>query len=61
MIPVYDSLTTMNHEARILYLCTQAARNQLTLDEKCELLGIMALDLDIIDYLMIEIILIHRK
>ncbi len=47
----------MNHEARLGYLCYQAAQNQLTLEEMSELLGYIALDPSLIDLIYIEILL----
>jgi len=48
----------MNQEARIGYLCYQAARDQLTLDEECELLTYAAADPEIWLLIEIEIMLI---
>ena len=51
----YDSgdLIGMEHEARIGYLCYQAARKQLTVDEECELLAYAAIDPEV--WFLIEI------
>ena len=48
----------MEHEDRIGYLCYQAARNELTLDELSELLGYMAAQPEVLDYILIEIMLL---
>jgi len=44
----------MEHEARIGYLCFQAARDQFTLDEECELLGYAAVQPEIWQFVEIE-------
>jgi len=44
----------MENEARISYLCTQAARKQLSQDEETELLGYIALDPNILQLIAIE-------
>ena len=46
-------LLGMEHEDRIGYLCYQAARNALTIDEECELLGYATLKPQIL--ILIEI------
>ena len=43
----------MEHEARLGYLCYQAARNEITADEECELLAYAAADPEI--WLLLEI------
>lgn len=43
----------MEHEARIGYLCYQAARKQLSADEECELLAYAAIDPEV--WFLIEI------
>ena len=47
----------MSQEARIGYLCYQAARNQLTLEEELELTGYIATDPEIIELIEIEVML----
>ena len=47
----------MGQEARIGYLCCQAARNQLTHEEECELIGYVAIDPEIIALIEVEILL----
>lgn len=47
----------MEHEARLSYLCTQAARNRITLDELSELLGYIALEPEILELILLEVIL----
>jgi len=42
-------LSGMEQEARIGYLCYQEARNALTIDEECELLGYAALEPQILN------------
>ena len=51
--PSYCCLTGMEHEARLGYLCYQAARNNLTADEECELLGYIVINPNI--WILIEI------
>jgi hypothetical protein len=47
----------MSQEARIGYLCYQAARNELTLDELNELLGYIILDPEILALIETEVLL----
>ena len=58
--PCYRCLIYMNQEARIGYLCFQAARNDLTLDEVSELFGYMAVQPEVLDCILIEIMLLKR-
>ena len=51
----------MEHEARIGYLCYQAARDQLTLDELSELMGHMVDQPEVLDCILIEIMLLKRS
>ncbi len=62
-LPDCRCLMGMEHEARLGYLCYQAATNKLTLDEMSELLGYIALDPHILDLIHIEIYLqkMYRK
>lgn len=51
----------MKEEARISYLCTQAARYRLTKEEEAELLGYIALDKELIDLILLERMLLEDK
>ena len=48
-------------EARISYLCTQAARGEITLEEWSELLGHMVLEPEIWEMIVIEFELVQIK
>ena len=62
-LSVLHCLSGMEREARIGYLCYQAARNQLTLIEMSELFGYFVLDQSIHDLIYTEILLrkMYRK
>lgn len=51
----------MNHETRIGYLCYQAARNQLTREEDCELKGYIAIDPEVTDLIELEKLLMELE
>jgi len=47
----------MSQEARIGYLCYQAARSQLAHEEECELIGYVAIDPGITALIEVEVML----
>jgi len=53
-IPGYRCLSSMEHEARIGYLCYHAARDQLTLGEKYGLLGHIAFEMFVFRLVLAE-------
>lgn len=45
------------NDVRLGYLCTQTVRNRLTLDEETELLSYIALQPELLELIMLEVLL----